>query len=54
MIQQVAKDGTRSGWLSDNGASLAQEVGAAAVDWRVADCGPGDIVVLGALRHGSE
>jgi hypothetical protein len=42
---QVGKDGTRSGWLSDNGAALAAEVGA--VDWRVADCGPGDIVVLG-------
>jgi hypothetical protein len=42
---QVGKDGTRSGWLSDNGALLAADVGA--VDWRVADCGPGDIVVLG-------
>ena len=47
---QVGKDGTRSGWLSDNGASLAADVGA--VDWRVADCGPGDIVVLGeAAQH---
>lgn len=44
---QVGKDGTRSGWLTDNGASLAGQVGAAAVDWRVANCMPGDVVVLG-------
>ena len=49
---QVGKDGTRSGWLSDNGALLAADVGV--VDWRVADCGPGDVVVLGeaAQRRG--
>jgi hypothetical protein len=50
VLLQVGKDGTRSGWLSDNGALLAADVGA--VDWRVADCGPGDIVVLGeAAQH---
>lgn len=43
----MGRDGTRSGWLTDNGASLAGQVGAAAVDWRVADCMPGDVVVLG-------
>lgn len=44
---QVGKDGTRSGWLTDNGAALAAQAGAC-VDWRVADCRPGDVVVLGA------
>jgi hypothetical protein len=43
---QVGKDGTRSGWLTDDGGALAGQAGGP-VDWRVAECGPGDVVVLG-------
>lgn len=46
-MSQVGSDGTRSGWLSDNGAALSAACGGMEVDWRVADCRPGDIVVLG-------
>lgn len=45
-VSQVGADGTRSGWLSDSGASLAAHI-AGPVDWRVADCHPGDVVILG-------
>ena len=43
-------DGTRSGWLADDGRRLEAFAGAAAIDWRTADCGPGDVIVLGELR----
>ncbi len=46
---QVGVDGTRSGWLADDGRRLEAFAGAAAIDWRTADCGPGDVVVLGEL-----
>lgn len=44
---QVGKDGTQSGWYSDNGADLANMISPHAVDWRSTDFQPGDIVVLG-------
>ncbi|KAA6426637.1 MAG: hypothetical protein FRX49_03747 [Trebouxia sp. A1-2] len=44
---QVGKDGTQSGWYSDNGADLAHMISPHAVDWRSTDFQPGDIVVLG-------
>lgn len=44
---QVGSDGTRSGWLSDNGEVLSAAAEGVEVDWRVADCRPGDVVVLG-------
>lgn len=50
--EQVGKDGTRSGWLSDNGAELGGAAGGAEIDWRVADCHPGEVVILG--EHGSK
>ena len=46
---QVGADGTQSGWLSDNGAALADMMNPHAVDWRTADFEPGDIVVLGKI-----
>lgn len=46
---QVGKDGTQSGWYSDDGAALAQMISPHAVDWRTTDFHPGDIVVLGKL-----
>ena len=49
MAAQVGQDGTRSGWLADDGRRLEAFAGAAAIDWRTADCGPGDVVVLGEL-----
>ncbi len=33
----VGRDGTLSGWLTDNGASLQQQVGRYSLDWRTAD-----------------
>lgn len=44
---QVGSDGTRSGWLSDNGAALSSAAGDIEVDWRIGDCRPGDVVILG-------
>lgn len=44
---QVGKDGTQSGWYSDNGADLAHMISPHAVDWRTTNFQAGDIVVLG-------
>ena len=33
----VGKDGTRSGWLTDDGASLQHLVNPYSLDWRTAD-----------------
>ena len=49
-IRQVGDDGTRSGWLADDGRFLKGPAAATTVDWRIADMCPGDIIVLGA-RH---
>lgn len=44
---QVGSDGTRSGWLSDNGAALSSAAEGIEVDWHIGDCSPGDVVILG-------
>ena len=45
----VGRDGTRSGWLTDDGAKVGALVGNPhAVDWRTADMRAGDVVVLHA------
>ncbi len=33
----VGRDGTLSGWLTDDGSSLQQQVGQYSLDWRTAD-----------------
>ena len=48
---QVGLDGTRSGWLADDGRRLQALSGAVAIDWRTADCAPGDVIVLGAYGY---
>lgn len=45
----VGRDGTRSGWLADDGAKIGALVGHPhAVDWRTANMRAGDVVVLHA------
>lgn len=44
---EVGDDGTRSGWLADDGRFLNGPAAATTVDWRIADVAPGDIIVLG-------
>lgn len=44
---EVGDDGTRSGWLADDGRFLDGPAAASTVDWRIADVAAGDIIVLG-------
>ena len=44
---QVGDDGTRSGWLADDGRFLDGPAAASTVDWRIAEVAAGDSIVLG-------
>lgn len=45
-------DGTRSGWLADDGRFLDGPAAASTVDWRIADVAAGDLIVLGETGQG--